>query len=190
MEALKEKILKEGRVQSEDILKVDSFLNHQIDPAFMDEIGKEFAAHFANQGITKVATLESSGIAPALMTALHLNVPLLILKKQPSKILHSNLYQTQVTSFTNGTSYELTLSQDFIDEKDHVLIIDDFLANGEAATGAMRLIHSANATVAGLGVVIEKTFQNGRQKLADQGLAVYALARIARLEKDTIEFAK
>ena len=185
---LEEKILSEGIAVNEDILKVDSFINHQVDPMLMEQLGAELASHFKDSGVTKVVTIESSGIAPALMTAKALGVPMIILKKEPSKVLNENLFQTVVTSYTKGTSYELTLSQDFISEADHVLIIDDFLANGEAATGAIRLLHKANATIAGLGVLIEKSFQPGRQKLEAQGIDVYALARIARLEKDLIEF--
>ena len=142
MKILEDMILERGIAVNEDILKVDSFVNHQVDPELMKNIGNEFAEHFKGQGITKVATIESSGIAPALMTALALNVPMLILKKQPSKILNQDLYQTVVTSYTKGTSYELTLSKNFISENDHVLIIDDFLANGEAATGACLLYTS------------------------------------------------
>ena len=188
MKMLEEKILAEGKAMGEDILKVDSFVNHQVDPVLMQQIGTAFADHFKDKGITKVVTIESSGIAPALMTALALNVPMVILKKQPSKVLNNDLYQTVVTSFTKGTSYELTLSQKFISESDHVLIIDDFLANGEAATGAIRLIRLAHATVAGVGILIEKSFQPGRQKLNDQGFEVYSLARVAKLEKDFISF--
>ncbi len=188
MKMLEEKILAEGKAMGEDILKVDSFVNHQVDPVLMQQIGTAFADHFKDKGITKVVTIESSGIAPALMTALALNVPMVILKKQPSKVLNDDLYQTVVTSFTKGTSYELTLSQKFISESDHVLIIDDFLANGEAATGAIRLIRLAHATVAGVGILIEKSFQPGRQKLNDQGFEVYSLARVAKLEKDFISF--
>lgn len=188
MKRLEERILSEGIAVNENILKVDSFINHQIDPVLMKEIGEEFAKHFAGQGITKVVTIESSGIAPALMTACALGVPMIILKKEPSKALNQNLYQTVVTSYTKGTSYELTMSQNYITETDHVLIIDDFLANGEAATGAMRLLRKAHATVAGLGVLIEKSFQPGREKLTAQGVPVYALARIKRLAKDEIEF--
>lgn len=188
MKELEEKILKEGHALSENILKVDSFINHQVDPVLMQQIGDAFAGHFGNKGITKVVTIESSGIAPALMTALSLNVPMIILKKQPSKVLNDNLYQTVVTSFTKGTSYELTLSQQFIDENDHVLIVDDFLANGEAATGAIRLLRKAHATIAGVGILIEKSFQPGRGKLIEQGIDVYSLARISKLGKDLIEF--
>lgn len=173
---------------NEDILKVDSFINHQVDPELMLHIGQEFAAHFKDQGITKIATIESSGIAPALMTAQCMGLPLIILKKQPSKVLNDNLYQTEVTSFTKGTSYELTLSSKFISENDHVLIIDDFLANGEAATGAMRLLRKAHATIAGIGILIEKSFQPGHEKLVSQGLDVYSLARIGHMEAGHIDF--
>lgn len=188
MKLLEEKILAEGKAVNENILKVDSFINHQIDPALMLEIGRELASHFADQGITKVVTIESSGIAPALMTACVLNVPMVILKKEPSRVLNQDLYQTVVTSYTKGSSYELTMSQNYITENDHVLIVDDFLANGEAATGAIRLLRKAHATIAGLGVLIEKSFQPGRQKLAEQGIHVYALARISRLAENEVEF--
>ena len=188
VKALKEKILSEGIAVNEDILKVDGFVNHQVDPELMKQIGEEFAAYFKGRGITKVVTIESSGIAPALMTSYALGVPMIILKKQPSKVLNENLFHTVVTSFTKGTSYDLTLSQKFIDENDHVLIIDDFLANGEAATGAIRLLRKAHATVAGIGILIEKSFQPGREKLTEQGIDVYSLARIAKLGKDLIEF--
>lgn len=188
MKLLKDKIRSEGKALNEHILKVDGFINHQVDPFLMRKMGEEFANHFRNQGITKVATIESSGIAPALMTALELNVPLIILKKQPSKVLNQDLYQTVVTSFTKGISYELTLSQKFVSEKDHVLIIDDFLANGEAASGAIRLLHLANAAIAGLGIVIEKSFQPGRQTILEQGVEVFSLARIAKMSENHIEF--
>ena len=188
MKELEKKTKNDGSILSEDILKVDSFVNHQVDPELMLHIGQDFAEHFKERGITKVVTIESSGIAPALMTAQQLGVPLVILKKQPSKILNDNLYQTQVTSYTKGTSYELTLSANYIGEKDHVLIIDDFLANGEAATGAIRLLRKAHATVAGVGILIEKSFQPGREKIKSQGFEVYSLARVSKMKKDYIEF--
>ena len=124
------------------------------------------------------------------MTACAMNVPMIILKKQPSKVLNDDLYQTVVTSFTKGTSYELTLSGKFISENDHVLIIDDFLANGEAATGAIRLLRKAHATIAGVGILIEKSFHPGREKLQEQGIDVYSLARIKNLDTDLIEFVE
>ena len=167
MKELQERIKKDGIAINEDILKVDSFINHQVDPELMAHIGAEFADHFKNRGITKVATIESSGIA---------------------KVLNDNLFQTEVTSFTKGTSYELTLSSKFIGENDHVLIIDDFLANGEAATGAIRLLRKAHATVGGIGILIEKAFQPGHDKLVSQGFDVYSLARIGHMSADHIEF--
>ena len=188
MKILEEKILSEGIAVNEDILKVDRFVNHQVDPVLMHPIGEAFAAHYKDCGVTKVVTIESSGIAPALMTALALNVPMIILKKQPSKVLNDNLLQTVVTSFTKGTSYELTLSHQFIEENDNVLIIDDFLANGEAASGAIRLLTEAGASIAGVGILIEKSFQPGRDKLIAQGVDVYSLARVSRLAKGVIEF--
>ena len=187
---LEERIKKDGKALGKTVLKVDSFINHQVDSEFMDALGKDFAEHFKDCGITKVFTIESSGIAPALMTAKYLDVPMIILKKQTSKILNGKVYQTRVTSFTKGTSYELTLSQQFINENDHVLIIDDFLANGEAATGAIRLIRKAHATIAGVGILIEKSFQPGYEKLTEQGIDVYSLARIAKLGEGVIEFVK
>lgn len=188
MKLLEDMILEKGVVLNEDILKVDSFVNHQVEPELMRQIGEAFAKHFKGQGITKVATIESSGISPALMTALALDVPMLILKKQPSRVLNQDLYQTVVTSYTKETSYELALSKEFLSENDHVLIIDDFLANGEAATGAIRLIRKSHATIAGIGAIIEKSFQPGREKLREQGIEVYALARIAKMEPGKITF--
>lgn len=188
MKLLEDKILAEGRALSTSTLKVDSFINHQVDPQLMNEIGKDFAEHFKDAGITKVLTIESSGIAPSVYAAMHLGVPMIILKKQTSKILNGNVAQTNITSFTKGTSYELTLSLDYVNDTDTVLIIDDFLANGEAATGAVRLAKTAGAKIAGIGILIEKSFQKGRQKLLDQGLEVYSLARISRLDEGVIEF--
>lgn len=188
MKQLEERILKEGRVTGRDILRVDTFINHQVDPELMMKCAKDFASHFKGKGITKIVTIESSGISPALLTALEMGLKLVILKKQPSKVLNDNLYQTMITSFTKGTNYELTLSKDVIGENDHVLIIDDFLANGEAVTGAVRLLRMAHATVAGVGVLIEKTFQPGCDKVKDAGFEVYSLARIGELSKDGIKF--
>jgi len=188
MKLLEEKIRQDGTAVNEHILKVDSFINHQVDPALMQEMGKEIAEQFKDKGITKVATIESSGIAPAIMTSLALGVPMVILKKQPSKILNQDLYQTVVTSFTKETNYELTLSKKYITADDHVLLVDDFLANGEAATAAIRLIRMSHATIAGLGVLIEKSFQPGREKLTAQGIEVYALARIAKMAENYIQF--
>ena len=187
MKELEEKILKEGHALSENILKVDSFINHQVDPVLMQQIGDAFAGHFGNKGITKVVTIESSGIAPALMTAISLNVPMIILKKQPSKVLNDNLLQTVVTSFTKGTSYELTLSHQFIEENDNVLIIDDFLANGNAANGIIDLIDRAGAQLVGMGFIIEKAFQHGGEVLRERGIHVESLAIIDSLDNCQIK---
>lgn len=188
MKLLEDRIKKEGQALSETVLKVDSFINHQVDSEFMDALGRDFAEHFKDAGITKVFTIESSGIAPALMTAKHLNVPMVILKKQTSKILNGNVYQTRITSFTKGTSYELTLFADYIQSEDRILLIDDFLANGEAAMGASRIITESGATLAGIGILIEKSFQRGRKRLEEAGHRVYSQARIKRLDAGVIEF--
>ena len=188
MKLLEDRILAEGNVLSPAILKVDSFINHQVDPVFMHELGAEIARHFRGQGINKVMTIESSGIAPAVFVAMELQVPLVILKKQSSAILKTDVIQTEVVSFTKEISYQLTLARKYLSENDHVLLVDDFLANGEAATGAIRLIRKAHATIAGIGILIEKSFQPGRTKLTEQGIHVYSLARIAEMDTDHITF--
>ena len=188
MEKLRKKILDEGQALSETVLKVDSFLNHGVDSHLMYEIGTYFKEYFKDKGITKIFTIESSGIAPTVMTALQMNLPMVTLKKQTSKILSGEVYQTTVHSFTKNSDYELTLSKKYINENDKILIIDDFLANGEAAFGAIRLVEEAGAEVGGLGIVIEKSFQPGRAMLDEKGYDVYSLARIKKLGKDLIEF--
>ncbi|CUP20894.1 MULTISPECIES: xanthine phosphoribosyltransferase [Clostridium] len=188
MENLRRKILKEGQALSENVLKVDSFLNHGVDPELMYEIGTHFKDYFMQKNITKIFTIESSGIAPTVMTALQMGIPMVTLKKQSSKILNGEVYQTLVHSFTKGSDYELTLSKKYISEDDNILIIDDFLANGEAALGAARLVEMAGAKVAGIGIVIEKSFQPGREMLNKKGYDVYSLARVAKLGKGIIEF--
>lgn len=188
MKLLEERILQEGMVIGEDILKVDGFINHQVDIELMEALGRDMAEHFKGQGITKVFTIESSGIAPALFTARYLGVPMVILKKQISKNLQTEVWQTEVSSYTKDISYDLTLAKNYISDTDHVLIVDDFLANGEAATGAVRLIRKAHATIAGVGVLIEKAFQPGRAKLESQGITVYAQACIKAFENGQIIF--
>lgn len=190
MEGLKQRILKDGIALNELVLKVDSFLNHAVDPHLMYDIGTEFKNYFKNHGITKIFTIESSGIAPAVMTAMQMNLPMVTLKKQASKILNGDIYQTTVHSFTKEIDYELTLSKKYISENDNILIIDDFLANGEAALGAIRLVEESGAKVAGIGIVIEKTFQPGRKLLMESGYDVHSLARISKLSEGTIEFIK
>lgn len=187
-ELLKQKILAEGRALNEHVLLVDSFLNNQVDPALMHAAGEEFARRFADAGVTRVATIESSGIAPAVMTALIMNVPLVILKKSVSSILQDDILQTEVFSFTKNTSYQLTLKRKYIRPGDKVLVIDDFLANGEAGFGAFRLIEKAGAEVVGLGSVIAKAFQPGIQKIRDAGYRVEVLAAVSRMAENLIEF--
>lgn len=190
MKILKERILKDGMALNETVLKVDSFLNHGVDSHLMYEIGTEFKNYFENRRITKIFTIESSGIAPTVMTAMQMNLPMVTLKKQASKILNGDVYQTTVHSFTKAMDYELTLSKNYISEDDHILIIDDFLANGEAALGAIRLVEEAGAKVAGIGIVIEKSFQPGRQLLIEKGYDVYSLARVSKLGAGVIEFVQ
>lgn len=190
MEALKKRILEEGRALNENVLKVDSFLNHGVDAKLMYEIGTYFKEYFKNHGITKIFTIESSGIAPTVMTAMQMDLPMVTLKKQASRILNGEVYQTTVHSFTKVMDYELTLSKNYICPEDKILIIDDFLANGEAALGAIRLVEEAGATVGGIGIVIEKSFQPGRKMLEEKGYDICSLARIKRLGKDIIEFVE
>ena len=190
MELLKNRILADGKALSESVLLVDSFLNHQVDPELMEKVGKEFARIYADAGVTRVVTIESSGIAPAVMCALKLGVPMVIMKKQPSAILKDGVIQTEVFSFTKNTSYQLTLKSHFILEGDNVLIIDDFLANGEAAFGAIRLVEQAGGKVAGIGAVIAKAFQPGMKKLREAGYRVDALAPVSKMDKDVIEFGE
>lgn len=188
MELLKSKILTEGKVLKDDILKVDAFLNHQIDPVLMDAIGKEFASRFADQSVTKILTIESSGIAPAVMTGLYMNVPVVFARKQKSLTLTDGLLTAQVYSFTKQVNNQIAISSTFISEQDQVLILDDFLANGQAALGLIDLVQQAGATVSGIGIVIEKAFQDGGEKLRDKGFKVESLARIKSLKNKTVDF--
>ncbi|HDR7656853.1 xanthine phosphoribosyltransferase [Bacillus wiedmannii] len=190
MKVLQEKILNEGKVLTGDVLKVDAFLNHQIDPVLMQEIGKEFAKRFKEENITKIVTIESSGIAPAVMAALELGVKVIFARKRKSLTLQDNMYVANVYSFTKQETNEISLSRNHIDENDRVLIIDDFLANGQAALGLMSLVEQAGASIAGIGIVIEKAFQDGGKKLREQGVRVESLAEIASLDNGTVTFVQ
>jgi xanthine phosphoribosyltransferase len=190
VDLLKEMIVRKGKVLNSNVLKVDSFINHQMDPVLMYEMGKVFADHFRKQNITKVVTIESSGIAPGIMTALALKVPCVFARKKKPLTLNEELLTTTVYSFTKKEENEISISQKFIDEQDCVLIIDDFLAHGEAALGLAKLTEQAGATVAGIGIVIEKAFQGGRKKLVDAGYEVKSLARIKSLSNSTVEFVE
>ncbi len=190
MQLLEERILRDGCALSDDVLLVDSFLNHQVDTELMRAVGNEFARLFADAGVTRVATIEASGIAPAVMTAQALNVPLVILKKSTSSILKEGVIQTEVFSFTKNASYQLTLKSQFVRPGDRVLLIDDFLANGEAAFGGIRLLEQAGAGVAGVGAVIAKAFQPGMRKLRAAGYRVEALAAVQSLAGGQIAFGE
>ncbi len=188
MERLKQIILAKGKVLSNTVLKVDAFLNHQIDPSLMEEIGKEFADRFADAGITKILTLESSGIAPAVMAGLVLKVPVVFARKRKSLTLTEHLYSAQVHSFTKQETNEISISQSFITQDDTVLIIDDFLANGQAVFGLIDILKQAKATIAGIGIVIEKSFQDGGKSIRNAGYRVESLARIAHLSDGNVTF--
>ena len=188
MEALKQKIRQDGIVLSEQVLKVDAFLNHQIDPALMQQIGHEFARRFANQGISKIVTIEASGIAPAVMAGLELGVPVIFARKYQSLTLKDDLYISRVFSFTKQSESTIAISAKHLSASDHVLVIDDFLANGHAAKALIDLIQQAGASIAGIGVVIEKSFQSGRAELDGLGYRVESLARISALTHGQVSF--
>ena len=185
MELLKNRILTDGRALNEQVLLVDSFLNHQVDPELMEQVGEEFAARFADAKIDRVVTIESSGIAPALMTALKLHVPMVIMKKQPSRILKEDTLQTEVFSFTKNAPFQLTVKAKFLPKGQRVLIIDDFLANGCALQGLISISESAGATVEGLGIVIEKGFQIGGTVIRNLGYDLEALAIVDAMDPET-----
>jgi xanthine phosphoribosyltransferase len=190
MRELIEKITKEGEVLSEHVLKVDSFLNHQVDPVLLKKVGETFAEKFRGHNVTKVVTLESSGIGPALMTAYELGVPLIFARKRKSLTLNSDLYISKVYSFTKQEESEISISRKFIDCSDSILIIDDFLANGQAALGLIDIIQQAKAQLVGIGIVIEKAFQDGGRILRERGIKVESLARIASLSDGNVRFVE
>ncbi|AQQ51907.1 xanthine phosphoribosyltransferase [Planococcus lenghuensis] len=190
MEALQDKIMKEGTVLSDRVLKVDSFLNHQVDPELMQKIGKEFASRFQEANITKILTIESSGIAPAVMAGLYLGVPVVFARKRRSLTLTNHLYTSQVRSFTKNETNDISISKDFISSEDMLLIIDDFLAEGQALLGLLNIAEQAGAEVAGAGIVIEKGFQQGGRIIREQGVRVESLARISSLENGTVQFTE
>lgn len=189
MDLLKKKIEEEGIILSDQVLKVDSFLNHQIDPHLMFEIGKEFSHRFMNEKITKVLTIESSGIAPSVMTALQLDVPVIFARKRKSLTLVNDLLTASVHSFTKGETNDISVSKKYLTENDRVLIIDDFLANGQAALGLIDIAIQAKAYIAGIGIVIEKAFQDGGKLLRKEGYKVESLARISSLSNGKVTFA-
>lgn len=190
MELLENLIKSEGKVINSKILKVDSFLNHQIDPGLMYKIGEDFYQHFKNQSVTKILTIEASGIACAVMTAFHFNVPLIFAKKQKPSTLVDSVYKRNVFSFTKNKEYEICISKEFLRKDDRILIIDDFLANGNALNALNEIIIEAEAVNCGAGIVIEKLFQNGRNNIKDRTFEIYSLAIINSLANNEISFFK
>lgn len=190
MEELKTRIKEVGTVLPGNVLKVDAFLNHQIDAGLMQRIGQSFAERFADAGITKVWTVESSGIAPAVMTGLALGVPVIFARKHKSLTLNEGRYTAEVYSYTKQVANKITIAQKYVDPDDKVLIIDDFLANGQAVSGLLAIAKQAGVTVTGAGIVIEKTFQPGRLALEKQGIPVVSLAKIKSLANGQVEFAE
>lgn len=188
MKELVERIQKDGRILGEGVLKVDSFVTHQVDPVLMEQMGKRFAEVFKEQGITKVVTIEASGIALALFAAKELDVPMIFARKAKSLTMDEELLTASVYSFTKQVTSTISISRKFLSSEDKVLIIDDFLANGQAAKGLIELCQQAGAQVEGIGIVIEKSFQDGRQLLEEMGLRVVSLARIASLTNGQVEF--
>ncbi|CEH27650.1 xanthine phosphoribosyltransferase [Aneurinibacillus migulanus] len=190
MELLKQRIREEGHVLGDKVLKVDSFLNHQIDPVLMMEVGEEFARRFADAGVTKILTIESSGIAAAMTAALKMDVKVVFARKKKSALMNEEVYMTKVHSFTKNETNEVTVLKKFLGANEKVLIIDDFLANGEAAMGLAHLVEQAGSEVVGIGIVIEKAFQDGGKRLRQHGFKVESLARIAAFTDGQVQFVE
>ncbi len=188
MQLLKQKILKDGRKVKGNILKVDSFLNHQLDIELLNEIGREFKRRFQGKNITKILTIEASGIAIAVIAAQYFNVPVVFAKKTKSKNLDREVYESSVYSYTKAQHYIIRVSKEAISKEDNILIIDDFLANGQAILGLKEIIDAANANLVGVGIVIEKGFQKGGEMLRESGITIQSLAIIDSLEEDGITF--
>ena len=182
MKLLEERIRKDGVVKEGDILKVDSFLNHQMDIELFNAMGEEFKRLFADKPITKILTIEASGIGIAAVVAQHFQVPVVFAKKAQSVNLDGEMYTTKIESFTHKRTYDVIVSKKFLSSEDHVLIIDDFLANGCAVNGLIDLITSAGATVEGVGIAIEKGFQTGGRMIRDRGIRVESLAIIESMD--------
>ena len=190
MKTLEERILRDGQVLGENILKVDSFLTHQVDFSLMKEIGQVFAEAVKDAGITKVVTIEASGIAPAVYVAEALGLPMIFAKKAKNITMTEGILTAEVYSFTKQVTSTVSIAGKFLNSDDKVLIIDDFLANGQAAKGLITIIEQAGAQVEAVGIVIKKSFQNGRQLLETSGYRVLSLARIAGFEKGQVVFTE
>nr|MBP3597979.1 xanthine phosphoribosyltransferase [Eubacterium sp.] len=185
MKLLKERIQKDGIVKEGNVLKVDSFLNHQMDIDLFNEMGKEWKRLFADKPINKILTIEASGIGIACIVAQHFDVPVVFAKKSKSINLEGEVYSTKIESFTHKKTYDVIVSKKYISADDHVLIIDDFLANGCALAGLIDLVQSAGATVEGIGIAIEKGFQNGGKIIRDTGIRLESLAIVDGMDHET-----
>lgn len=190
MDLLKERILRDGTVRPGNILKVDSFLNHQMDIDLLNEIGKEFYRIFGQENITRILTIEASGIGIACIAAQHFHVPVVFAKKSQSKNLDGDLYTTKVVSYTHKKTYDVIVSKKFLKPEDRVLILDDFLANGCAVEGLLDLLDQAGASCAGVGIVIEKGFQEGGRALRARGVNLHSLAIIDSMTDDSLCFCE
>lgn len=188
MKLLEDRIIKDGKVFPGQILKVDSFLNHQIDMKLIKEMANEFYSLFKDEGITKILTIEASGIAIASLVAEVFEVPLLFAKKSKSKNIANDVYTAQVYSYTHDKYYDIIVSKDFLSKEDKVLIIDDFLALGNALKGLIELVQMSGAELAGCGIAIEKAFQPGGDKIRSQGIRVESLARVKSMSDISLEF--
>jgi xanthine phosphoribosyltransferase len=186
---LVERIRRDGKNLGNGILKVDGFINHQVDPALMDECGRELAHRFTNAGATKVLTAEISGIAPALTTALHLGLPVVYARKSKPITMPDTVFLTMAPSHTKGRMVELMVSPEYLAGGEKILIIDDFLASGATIWGLVRLAQAAGAEIVGIGTLVEKVFEGGRERLASLGIPVESLAVITSLDGDRIVFA-
>lgn len=189
MKALQDRILRDGKNLGNGILKVDSFINHQVDPALMDECGAELAKRFESEHPTKILTAEISGIAPALMTARHMNLPVVYARKTKPITMPDQVYLTTAPSHTKGRMVELIVSPEYLSNGERVLIIDDFLASGATILGLVRLAQVAGSTVVGVGALIEKLFEGGRNTIESKGIRVESLAQITYMDDNTIDFA-
>ncbi len=185
MQLLEDRILKNGKVFPGNVLKVDSFLNHQIDVNLLDEIGKEVKKLFNDSNITKVLTIEASGIGVGCMVARHFNCPLLFAKKSKTLNIKGDVYTSKVESFTHQCTYDIILSKDFLNETDTVLIVDDFLAKGNALLGLIDIVNQAGATLAGCSIAIEKGYQGGGDKLREKGIRVESMAIVDEMDDNT-----
>jgi xanthine phosphoribosyltransferase len=188
MQALKERILMEGKNLGGGILKVDSFVNHQVDPVLMDKAGREFAKIFKDLGATKILTAEISGIAPAVATGLHMGLPVVYARKHKPVTMPDQVLLTLAPSHTKGRTVELIVSPEYLAGGERVIIIDDFLASAATIMGLVRLAEAAGAVVVGIGALIEKIFEGGREVLKPLGIPVYSLAAITSMEGDEITF--